>query len=216
MILIYNSFNLYLCILASAKIVSILNSRYDSIVIEKASIDEVYLDVTKESENLLDSINTEELLRAAIEEKWEGLNFLIAGEDNDEVILDKSAIRRGHRNQHNGISTSKSTSTWFNRPFHLWTIEDRLIICGAIIISELRYDVYKQLGFTCSAGIARNKMLAKTSSGMHKPNKQTLVPNGVIPCLLSTLPFNRIQGFGGKLGESITNIYEGKVKTLGN
>ncbi len=30
-------------------------------------------------------------------------------------------------------------------------------------------------GFTCSAGIAHNKLLAKLGSAMHKPNQQTVV-----------------------------------------
>ena len=32
-------------------------------------------------------------------------------------------------------------------------------------------------GFTCSAGIAGNKLLAKIASAMNKPNQQTLVPS---------------------------------------
>ena len=31
-------------------------------------------------------------------------------------------------------------------------------------------------GFTSSAGIAANKLLAKVSSALNKPNQQTLVP----------------------------------------
>ena len=31
-------------------------------------------------------------------------------------------------------------------------------------------------GFTCSAGIACNKLLAKVASAMNKPNQQTVVP----------------------------------------
>ena len=31
-------------------------------------------------------------------------------------------------------------------------------------------------GFTCSAGIAANKLLAKVGSALHKPNQQTIVP----------------------------------------
>lgn len=39
-------------------------------------------------------------------------------------------------------------------------------------------------GYTLSAGVASNKLLAKIASGMHKPNQQTVVPpRWVLPCL---------------------------------
>ncbi len=31
-------------------------------------------------------------------------------------------------------------------------------------------------GFTCSAGVACNKLLAKVASALNKPNQQTVVP----------------------------------------
>jgi hypothetical protein len=36
-------------------------------------------------------------------------------------------------------------------------------------------------GFTCSAGIAANKLLAKVGSALHKPNQQTIVPPRCLP-----------------------------------
>lgn len=38
---------------------------------------------------------------------------------------------------------------------------DRKVLMGAAIADELRQQVWEQLGYTCSAGVAPNKMLAK-------------------------------------------------------
>ncbi|GBG80201.1 hypothetical protein CBR_g30567 [Chara braunii] len=82
-------------------------------------------------------------------------------------------------------------------------IGDRMLACAAVIIAELRQVILTETQFTCSAGIAHNKMLAKLASGMHKPAQQTLVPSsGVLP-LLKSLPLKDVKQLGGKLGRSI-------------
>lgn len=43
------------------------------------------------------------------------------------------------------------------------TWEDWALFVGAEIMGELRAEVYKQLHYTCSAGIAHNKAIAKVS-----------------------------------------------------
>jgi len=104
---------------------------------------------------------------------------------------------------------------WFARPLPLWSVEDQLLLCGAVIINELRQDVFTVLGFTTSAGIAYNKMLAKLASGMHKPNKQTLVPRGIVSQLMQSLPYSRVQGFGGKLGHDLQRLLGEEITTMG-
>jgi nucleotidyltransferase/DNA polymerase involved in DNA repair len=113
-----------------------------------------------------------------------------------------------------GRKEEGEADSWFNRPTFLWTVEDKLLLAGALVALQLRKDVLTQLGFTCSAGIAHNKMLAKLSSGMHKPNKQTLVPMTVVPGLMRDLPFSRVQGFGGKLGECVVREFGESVRTM--
>lgn len=60
------------------------------------------------------------------------------------------------------------------------------------------------LGYKCSAGIAHNKMLAKLVCGLHKPNKQTILPQESVPELYKDLPLNKVPGFGGKFGSNIS------------
>ena len=61
----------------------------------------------------------------------------------------------------------------------------------------------RRLGFTCSAGVAPNKLLAKLCGGLHKPDQQTLLAPRAVSALLDPLPVDRLRGFGGKLGEAL-------------
>jgi DNA polymerase eta len=75
-----------------------------------------------------------------------------------------------------------------------------LLAAAAAIVSRARAAVTRELGFTCSAGIAANKLLAKLCGGLHKPNQQTILPASAVTALLDPLPIDRLRGFGGKLG----------------
>lgn len=181
-----------------------LGERYP-ITIERASVDEVYLDLTAQCHALLSGADPMKL----IADKSPGLKAccVIAGQDTDELRMTKKMIRDGHSNQ----GTEQAQASWFDQG--MWSLEDLLLICGAELARQLRQDVFTQLGFTCSAGIAHNKMLSKLASGMHKPNKQTLVPRNAVAAVLKDLPFSRIQGFGGKLGTQLSDRFE-NVTTL--
>jgi nucleotidyltransferase/DNA polymerase involved in DNA repair len=61
--------------------------------------------------------------------------------------------------------------------------------------------VLDQLGFTCSAGIAHSKILAKLGSGLHKPAQQTVMPAAAVEALLRPLPLPKLRQLGGKFGE---------------
>lgn len=74
---------------------------------------------------------------------------------------------------------------------------------GAAIIAERRVEVRAALGYTCSAGVAHNKILAKLGAGLHKPRQQTVVPLAATPGLLRDLPVPRLRQLGGKFGEDV-------------
>ena len=69
---------------------------------------------------------------------------------------------------------------------------DQLLSAAALIVAELREAVLAEAQFTCSAGIAHNKMLAKLASNMHKPAQQTIVPLAAIPELYEDLPLKKL------------------------
>jgi DNA polymerase iota len=80
----------------------------------------------------------------------------------------------------------------------------RLALASQIAM-DMRNKILNELGITCSAGIAHNKLLAKLGGALNKPNKQTIV----YPCsaaeLLSSLgSVSKIPGVGRRTAESLT------------
>jgi DNA polymerase eta len=86
--------------------------------------------------------------------------------------------------------------------------EDLHLRIAADICTEMRQEIYDQLGYTCSAGIAHNKTLAKLVSSMNKPNKQTALLESRVLDFMKDLDFSKIRGLGGKLGEELENILQ--------
>ena len=91
--------------------------------------------------------------------------------------------------------------------------EERCLAMGAVIAREMRMAVWEEAGFSCSAGIAHNKVppswlylcfcasstshthpqvLAKLAAGMNKPNQQTILPMSSVPAVFSTTPFKKM------------------------
>ncbi len=89
----------------------------------------------------------------------------------------------------------------------------RLLGAGTLICAEMRAQVRRCTGFTLSAGVAPNRLLAKLVSGTHKPDKQTLVAPVAAVELLRTLPLQVLNGFGGKLGAAL--VEERGIVVLG-
>ena len=181
-------------------------------VMEKASVDEVFIDITKLSRKMLKELSLSEIDDLIKEAKN---NNSIAGADLEEVKMGKNDIRCGHApTSVDNQNTNDEKSNWLSRPRLHFGPDDLLLLCGAKIVTMLRKAVLDDLGYTCSGGIGHNKMLAKIASAMHKPNRQTIVPSGTVTdTILHSMPLGRVVGFGGKLGKQIEEIC--KVSTLG-
>eukprot|EP00795_Rhopilema_esculentum_P013193 gene13193-4002_t len=89
------------------------------------------------------------------------------------------------------------------------TIDSNLNLgVGAIVANEMRDAVLERTKFTCSAGIAHNKMLAKLVAGMHKPQQQTVVFFDDVPKLYKTMKIGKVRHLGGKLGQQIQETFQ--------
>lgn len=85
--------------------------------------------------------------------------------------------------------------------------DDVAILIGSEIVRIVRAAVREKLKYTCSGGIAQNKMLAKLGSAHKKPNQQTVVRNRAMQQFLSDFKFTKIRGLGGKFGEQISSAF---------
>ncbi|KAJ6705287.1 DNA polymerase ETA [Salix purpurea] len=135
---------------AGSEVVSILARKGRC---ERASIDEVYLDLTDSAEAMLRETPPESLESINEEARKSHILGLKSEDAND---------------------AQENASKWL-----------------------------RKAQFTCSAGVAHNKMLAKLVSGMNKPAQQTVVPSSSVKRLLESLPIKKMKQLGGKLGTSL-------------
>ncbi|KAK8877090.1 sister chromatid cohesion protein Eso1 [Apiospora arundinis] len=86
--------------------------------------------------------------------------------------------------------------------------DDVAILIGSEIVRDIRAEIHRKIGYTCSAGIASNKMLSKLGSGHKKPNSQTVIRNRAVQHFLSDMKVTKIRNLGGKLGEQVTSVFD--------
>ena len=65
---------------------------------------------------------------------------------------------------------------------------------------ELKNNVHRATGLTCSVGVTPNKLLSKISSELDKPNGLTVLTMDDLPTRIWPLPVRRINGIGPKAG----------------
>lgn len=75
------------------------------------------------------------------------------------------------------------------------------------VANKIRSQVKKEIGITCSVGIATQKTVAKIASGINKPDGVILVPKGREKKFLSDLPLGKLPGCG-KETQTILGYYD--------
>ncbi|XP_078041307.1 DNA polymerase eta isoform X2 [Augochlora pura] len=153
-------------------------------LIERASVDEAYLDIT-------------DIVEKKMSENY-SLEVLMNGLANTFVVGFSEVGKNDENERRSGLKS------WLSNIFE--EFEDshaqKLAMAG-IIVEELRADILDKTGFRCSAGISQNKILAKLACGLHKPNRQTILPPSAVSTLYSTLPVKKVRNLGGKFGDVI-------------
>jgi DNA polymerase eta len=155
--------------------------------VEKASIDEVFLDLSAQIHSILLE-RYPELATAPYDDPTENLPLPPSTALNWEA----DALIDLDDNQ-----TEDDDPDW----------DDMVMSIGSEIVRGVRQTIRERLKYTCSAGIARNKMMAKLGAGYKKPNQQTIVRNRAVQHFLSGFKFTKIRNLGGKLGDQIVESF---------
>lgn len=156
--------------------------------IEKASIDEVFLDLSAHVHQIMLERYPELQGPPPYDDPTERLPAppTTALDWNADALIDLDAHQ-----------TEEDAPDW----------DDIAMLIGSEIVRNVRTAVLERLKYTCSAGIACNKMLAKLGAGHKKPNNQTVIRNRAIQQFLSTFKFTKIRNLGGKLGDEVVEKF---------
>lgn len=176
-------------------------------VMERASIDEAYLDVTSTVDALLSALAAPQPPEPAIcraSGEWAGRRpsaaqaWAVAFWQRGGTLAEAMAGGGG--------AAVGSDTVVVGGPLQDGLESDQRLRLGALLAARIRERVLAELTFTCSAGVAPNKLLAKIGSAMHKPSQQTVIlPRGV-GSLMGPMPLRKIGGFGGKLGDALARL----------
>ncbi|XP_012275781.1 DNA polymerase eta [Orussus abietinus] len=162
-------------------------------IIERASVDEAYLDITDMVDQQMSSKSfpPEELMKSLSHTYVVGYSEV--GQNNEE-------------------QRSKGTEEWINSlTDELENMQSKRLAVAGAITESLRQSIFNQTGYQCSAGVSYNKILAKLACGLHKPNRQTILPLTAVPSLFATLPVKKVRNLGGKFGDAVVESLECNV-----
>ena len=74
------------------------------------------------------------------------------------------------------------------------------------LAQEIRNNVLRQTGLTCSVGVTPNKLLSKIASELDKPDGLTVLTHADLPTRIWPLPVRRINGIGPKAGSKLAAL----------
>ena len=150
----------------------------NDVILERASIDEFFLDVTAACHRACDQtvVNGKITLSDAVKE-----TVVIGSSEQQQQLL--------NRPQDDDDDDSNFLKLKLQR--------------GCWIARSIRQAIFDKLGFTLSSGISINKTLAKLSSGYGKPNGQAVTFPHAVEYLLQETPICKCRNLGGKLGAKV-------------
>ena len=153
---------------------------------QRASIDEAYMDVTETVNERIKQCRENGIEKDVI--AWEGTQVI------------------GNAQDVQGESTDGNMYA-----DHKGSLTRRQLYFASQICSQVRQAIRQELGYTCSAGIAHNKTLAKLVSAKHKPDRQSVLLDSEVLNFMKELPFTKIKGLGGVTDFDLSLLIIGKL-----
>ncbi|CAG0921390.1 unnamed protein product [Notodromas monacha] len=167
---------------ASKDVFKVLTSFSDCV--ERASIDEAYIDLTDIVEKRLKDVRDSGVkLRDYLCAEKFGNTFASGCDGGIGVWLNKVLPSEESDEDDEMIDGDEASEREFSDHVRL--------TMGALFVEEMRAAVFEATGFRCSAGISHNKTLSKLGCGLNKPNKQTIMPMDAVPQLFSSMPISK-------------------------
>jgi len=181
-------------------------------ILERASIDELFIDVTafcyqsaevaedddedcKDKPNNDAAANNKNISNNDIAKKFRATCDEAAIESlKDTVIYNDSSLDPRDKNDQIGNA----------------------IKLGCLIALTARRAVLNKLGFTLSAGISTNKLVSKLGATYGKPNGQAVVFPGAINTLMEETQLRKARMLGGKLGKRVSSLLPESETTMGS
>lgn len=164
--------------------------QHNNIIMERASIDELFLDVTG-------ACSSDAIIKET--------------DDDFQKALAATKILGDKEQQATGSSTNDDDGNNNNvniDPSELLTLQR-----GVVLAYRIRKHVRDTLGFTMTAGIGQNKTIAKLSASYGKPNGQAVTYSHAVQHLLNETEIKKCRNFGGKLGKRIKALLPPNVPT---
>ncbi|KAH9029856.1 DNA/RNA polymerase [Lactarius pseudohatsudake] len=196
----------------SAKIISIFKEGLAEGEIEKASIDEAFIDFTRPVRAEL--LARYPYLSQVPADAPHGLDTALPPPPQmplgkHGILIPVDPLPEDSDSAHKAGEYVNADEEDEPRTWH-----DVALAIAAELMDKIRADVRTQLGYTTSAGIARNKFLAKLTASYKKRDSQSILRNAAIPNYLIPMPFQKIRFLGGKLGQAIADKFE--ASTVGD
>ena len=191
--------------LASARIFEVILQHLldtlgqNNFVLERASIDELFLDV---SQICLDRKKYQSIFNTNNHDiNWKKSTKLLGEPSfphyfngNSVIHCDDDHYNNNNRSRNNG--TSNPTNDYDTNPLDV----------GCRIAFNIRKCLYETLGFTMSAGVSTNKLLAKLAAGYGKPDGMAILYPDGIHKLMDDTKIRKVRNLGGKIGKQVSTI----------
>lgn len=178
------------------KIIKILKRECD--LVEKASVDECYLDFGRlVYAKLMDLFP--ELLDLTPNQSLPPIPEILPGSLHWVGEIMPTLKEEQERIEQAAESEGDMKKEEFNPEVYDW--DDICILIGSQIMYKIRAEVFKELKYTTSGGLASSKPVAKLAGGYIKPDMQTIVRPRLTLHFLQNFELIDFTLMGGKTGE---------------